>query len=120
MKMDLNEALDRLKNAGLIVEGSMSLDDKIANAKSFNIKNKLPKPTQEDLYGYRRLCSSFASLKNLIVKKLKNDFDDETIAAILKAYGDTIYFNVMKSQLPSDELATTIVSGILELLDELD
>lgn len=32
MKMNLNEALERLKNAGLIVEGSMSLKDKIANA----------------------------------------------------------------------------------------
>ena len=120
MKMNLTEALEKLKNAGLIIEGSMSLDDKIANAKSFNIKNKLPKPTQEDLYGYRRLCSSFASLKNLIVKQLKNDFDEETIEAILKAYGDRIYFNVMKSQLPSDELAKTIVWGILDLLDELN
>lgn len=26
MKMELNEALERLKNAGLIVEGSMRLD----------------------------------------------------------------------------------------------
>ena len=119
MKMELNEALAKLKNAGLIVEGSMSLDDKIANAQSFNVRNKLPKPTQEDLYGYRRLCSSFASLKKMIVKHLKNDFDEETIEAILKSYGDRIYFNIMKSQLPTDELARTIAWGILYLLDEL-
>lgn len=55
----------------------------------------------------------------MIVKQLKIDFDEETIEAILKAYGDRIYFNVMKSQLPSDELAETIVLGILDLLDEL-
>ena len=78
------------------------------------------KPTKDDLYGYRRLCSSFASLKKLIVKKLKYDFDEETIEAILKAYGDRIYFNVMKSQLPSDELATTIVGSLLDVLDELN
>ena len=76
--------------------------------------------SKDDLYGYRRLCSSFASLKNLIVKKLKYDFDEETIEAILKAYGDRIYFNVMKSQLPSDELATTIVGSLLDVLDELN
>jgi hypothetical protein len=118
--MDFGEAKKILKENGFMLEGSMSLEDKIHNAKAFNIIDKLPKPTKDDLYGYRRLCTSFASLKNLIVKKLKNDFDDETITAILKAYGDTIYFNVMKSQLPSDELATTIVGGILELLDELN
>lgn len=39
MKMELNEALARLNKAGLIVEGSMSLDDKIKNAKRFNAKN---------------------------------------------------------------------------------
>ena len=118
--MNLNEAKEILKENGFMLEGSMSLEDKIYNAKAFNIKDKLPKPTKDDLYGYRRLCSSFASLKNLIVKKLKYDFDEETIEAILKAYGDRIYFNVMKSQLPSDELATTIVGGLLELLDELN
>jgi hypothetical protein len=120
MKMNLTEALDKLKNAGLIVEGSMSLDDKIANAQSFNVRNKLPKPTQEDLYGYRRLCSSFASLKKMIVKHLKNDFDEETIEAILKSYGDRIYFNIMKSQLPADETAQNVAWGILYLLDELN
>ena len=36
MKMKLNEALKVLKHAGLMVEGSMSLKDKIANAKKFN------------------------------------------------------------------------------------
>ena len=34
--MELNEAKQILKKAGLIVEGSMSLKDKIANAKKFN------------------------------------------------------------------------------------
>ena len=34
--MELNEAIERLNRAGLIVEGSMSLGDKIANAKQFN------------------------------------------------------------------------------------
>lgn len=96
----------------------LDLEDKIANAKKFNL-NKLPKPTKEDLSGYRSLCTKFASIKRMIVKKLKYDFDEETIEAILKAYGDRIYFNVMKSQLPSDELAETIVLGILDLLDEL-
>ena len=118
--MDFGEAKQILKENGFMLEGSMSLEDKIHNAKAFNIIDKLPKPTKDDLYGYRRLCTSFASLKNLIVKKLKNDFDEETIEAILKAYGDRIYFNVMKSQLPSDELATTIVGGLLDLLDELN
>jgi len=32
MKMELNEAIKTLENAGLIVEGSMSLKDKMANA----------------------------------------------------------------------------------------
>lgn len=105
--MLLKEAKEILKTNGFILEGSM------------NIKDKLPKPTKEDLYGYRRLCTKFASLKRMIVKQLKIDFDEETIEAILKAYGDRIYFNVMKSQLPSDELAETIVLGILDLLDEL-
>lgn len=105
--MLLKEAKEILKDNGFILEGSM------------NIKDKLPKPTKEDLYGYRRLCTKFASLKKMIVKKLKYDFDEETIEAILKSYGDRIYFNVMKSQLPSDELAETIVLGILDLLDEL-
>ena len=41
--MQLNEALDRLNRAGLIVEGSMSLKDKIANAKNFNNNNELDK-----------------------------------------------------------------------------
>ena len=118
--MELKEAKEILKENGFMLEGSMSLEDKIHNAKEFNIIDKLPKPTKDDLYGYRRLCSSFSSLKNLIVKKLKYDFDEETIEAILKAYGDRIYFNVMKSQLPSDELATTIVGGLLDLLDELN
>lgn len=34
--MQLDEAIARLNKAGLIVEGSMSLKDKIANAKHFN------------------------------------------------------------------------------------
>lgn len=34
--MELKEALEILKNAGLIVEDSASLEDKIANAKNFN------------------------------------------------------------------------------------
>lgn len=34
--MNLNEANKILKNAGYIIEGSMSLKDKIANAKQFN------------------------------------------------------------------------------------
>lgn len=34
--MELNEAKEILKNAGYLVEGSMSLKDKIANAKQFN------------------------------------------------------------------------------------
>ena len=118
--MNLHEAKEILKENGFMLEGSMSLEDKIHNAKAFNIIDKLPKPTKDDLYGYRRLCSSFASLKKLIVKKLKYDFDEETIEAILKAYGDRIYFNVMKSQLPSDELATTIVGSLLDVLDELN
>jgi hypothetical protein len=117
--MLISEAKEILKEKGFILEGSMSLDDKISNAKNYNIKNKLPNPTQEDLYGYRRLCSSFASLKKMIVKELKTDFDEETIEAILKSYGDIIYFNIMKSQLPSDELAKNIVWGILYSLDEL-
>jgi hypothetical protein len=56
----------------------------------------------------------------MIVKQLKNDFDEETIEAILKSYGDRIYFNVMKSQLPSNETAQNIVWGLLYLLDELN
>ena len=34
--MKLDEALKTLKKAGFIIEGSMSLEDKIANAKDFN------------------------------------------------------------------------------------
>lgn len=117
--MELKEAKEILKKAGYIIEGSLNLDDKIENAKIFNLRNKLPKPTKEDLYGYRRLCSNFASLKKMIVKKLKYDFDEETIEAILKSYGDRIYFNVKKSQLPSNELATNIVLALLDELDEL-
>ena len=36
MKMELDEAIQKLKQAGLIVEGDMSLDAKLANAKRFN------------------------------------------------------------------------------------
>lgn len=36
MKMELNEAIQKLNQAGLIVEGGMSLDAKLANAKRFN------------------------------------------------------------------------------------
>lgn len=39
--MELNEALEKLARAGLIAEGSMSLKDKIANAKKFNAGNEL-------------------------------------------------------------------------------
>ncbi len=115
--MELKEAKEILKENGFIIEGSLNLDDKIENAKIFNLRNKLPKPTKEDLYGYHRLCSKFASLKKKIVKNLKYDFDEETIEAILKSYGDRIYFKVMKSQLPSDELAEVIAGA---LLDELN
>lgn len=115
MKMELNEAIKKLEDAGLIVEGNMSLKDKIANAKHFNVKNKLSNPTEEDLYGYRHFCSSFASLKELIVDDLKQYFDEETAEAILKSYGETIYSYVMNSELPSDELARQIVK---ELMDE--
>lgn len=117
--MKLREAKEILNKHGFILEGSMSLDDKIVNATSFNIKNKLPQPTKEDLYGYRRLCSSFASLKKLIVEELKTDFDEATIEAILKSYGDRIILNVMKSQSPANELAKNIAWEILYLLDEL-
>ena len=116
MEMELTEAIQKLQNAGLIVEGNMSLNDKIANAKRFNVKNKLSNPTEEDLYGYRHFCSSFASLKELIVDDLKQYFDEETAEAILKSYGGAIYSNVMNSELPSDELARQIVKA---LLDEL-
>ena len=34
--MQLDEAIARLNKAGFLVEGSMSLKDKIANAKQFN------------------------------------------------------------------------------------
>lgn len=61
----------------------------------------------------------FASLKEMIVKELKNDFDEETIEAILKSYGDKIIFDVMDSELPSGELAKNTAWGILYLLDEL-
>lgn len=57
MKMDLNEALDKLKNAGLIVEGSMSLDDKIANAQSFNARNK----------------NKYEAMKNELIEELDGD-----------------------------------------------
>lgn len=40
MKMTLDEALETLKKAGMIAEGSMSLEDKIANAKKFNKPSK--------------------------------------------------------------------------------
>ena len=36
MKMTLDEAFKELNKAGMIAEGSMSLEDKIANAKKFN------------------------------------------------------------------------------------
>ena len=39
--MKLDEAKKILNKAGLIVEGSMSLQDKIANAKQFNDKNEM-------------------------------------------------------------------------------
>ena len=41
MQEKLNESLEVLKKAGFIVEGSMSLKDKIANAKKFNAGNEL-------------------------------------------------------------------------------
>ena len=118
------ELKDAIKAATLIkskaketmTEGTMSLEDKIHNAKAYNIERKLRQPTKDDLYGYRRLCTAFASLKKLIVDDLKYYFDEDTITKILKSYGDTIYFNAMKSQLPSDELARYIVE---DLLDEL-
>lgn len=41
MKMTLDEAFKELNKAGMIAEGSMSLKDKIANAKKFNDDNEL-------------------------------------------------------------------------------
>lgn len=38
--MELNEAKEILKENGFILEGSMSLEDKIANAKKFNAVNE--------------------------------------------------------------------------------
>lgn len=61
-----------------------------------------------------------ASIKKKIVKGLKEcDFDEEEIEAILKAYGDRIYFKVMRSQLPADEFADRTVLGLLDLLDAI-
>ena len=39
-KMSVDEALETLKKAGFIAEGSMSLKDKIANARKFNGKDE--------------------------------------------------------------------------------